>query len=131
MDKIGILAGPIEDEHGADRRPLLDGELKVAAHGKRPVDAQDDRPLAAIVALMEGDGGRDRRVANTRFGLFADQATAGIAGFPSGQLLAVPLGRARRAVGICQGRAERHEVVDQLSGHGFSMMLGGKQNRRR
>ena len=89
MDKLGIVAGPIEDENRADRGPFLDRELEVAVHRKRPVDAQDNRPLAAIVPLVEGDGGRDRNVADTYSGLFADQATARVAGLPGGKLLAV------------------------------------------
>lgn len=76
MNKLGVLATPIEDEDRADSGPFLYRELEFAVHRKRPMDTQHDRALTAVVTLVEGDGGGNRRVADTGFGLFADQPAA-------------------------------------------------------
>ncbi len=129
MDKLGIVAGAVEYENRADSRPPDDCELQLAVHRECPVDTQDDRALTAVIALVQGDVGRIV-VADAGFGLFSDQATARASVFPGGEL-AVALRRSRRAIGISQGRAQGHEVVDHFGGHGFLHGVdGGKPPRR-
>ena len=118
MDQLAGVTGTIEHEDRAGRRPLDDRELEPAIDREGPEDPKYDDRLAAEVPLVKREAGRDGGLANDGGGLFLDEPARIVVALPGLELAAVPLGWARRAVGIADDRTERSGVGDQLRGHG-------------
>ncbi|MCO6388659.1 hypothetical protein [Aliihoeflea sp. 40Bstr573] len=91
MDELGLIAGAVEHEDGADGGPFDHREGEVAIDRKGLEDPQDDHRLAAEIPFVKRDRGRYRGFTDACAGLFPDEPAGVVATFPGPQLAPMAL----------------------------------------
>lgn len=120
VSELGVVAGAVEDPDVAELRAFDHLECEPAVERERPVDTDRDDAIGAEIALMQRKIRRQVDVADATLALLADQSTLAVTVFPSGKLLPVAFGRARRAVGPGDNGADRSAFVNQKRKHALS-----------